>query len=169
MEKAESFSGVVVADSGPLIGLASIGKFRLLKDLFGKIIIPSAVYDEVVIQGKDQPGAKETREADWIEVVEVQDRLAVSLLRNELDQGESEAIVSARELGAARILLDEKLARRKVRSIGLSVTGTLGVLLMAKEVGLIPAVRPLLDSFRETPFRMSEDLYRKVLHTAGET
>lgn len=169
MEKAESFSEVVVANSGPLIGLASIGKFRLFKDLFDEIVIPSAVYNEVVIQGKDQPGAKETREADWIKVVEVQDRLAVSLLRNELDSGESEAIVLAKELSAALILLDEKLARRKVRSIGLTVTGTLGVLLMAKEAGLIPAVRPLLDGLIETPFRMSEDLYQKVLYMAGET
>ena len=152
----------------PLIGLASIGKFQLLKDLFGEIVIPSAVYNEVVIQGKYQPGAKETREADWIKVVEVQDHLAVNLLRNELDQGESEALVLAKELGAVRILIDERLARRKARSVGLTVTGTLGVLLMAKEAGLIPAVRPLLDSLSETPFRMSENLYRRVLRMAGE-
>jgi len=168
MEKAASFSKVVVVDSGPLIGLASIGELRLLKDLFGKIVIPSAVYNEVVMQGKDQPGAKEIREADWIKAVEVQDRLAVNLLRNELDQGESEAIVLAKELKAARILTDERLARRKARSIGLTVTGTLGVLLMAKEAGLIPAIRPLLDSLSETPFRINEDLYQKVLNMAGE-
>ena len=97
-----------------------------------------------------------------------QDHLAVNLLRNELDQGESEALVLAKELGAVRILIDERLARRKARSVGLTVTGTLGVLLMAKEAGLIPAVRPLLDSLSETPFRMSENLYRRVLRMAGE-
>ncbi|MBM4464914.1 MAG: DUF3368 domain-containing protein [Chloroflexi bacterium] len=169
MERAASFSEVVVANSGPLIGLASIGEFRLLKDVFGEIVIPSAVYNEVVIQGRDQPGAKETREADWIKVVEVQEHLAVDLLRNELDQGESEALVLAKELGAARILIDERLARRKARSVGLTVIGTLGVLLMAKEAGLIPAVRPFLDHLSATPFRMSGNLYRKVLYMAGET
>ncbi len=168
MEKTASLSEVVVANSGPLVGLASIGRFQLLKDLFSEVVIPSAVYNEVVIQGKDQPGAKETREADWIKVVEVQDHLAVNLLQDELDQGEGEALVLAKELKAVRILIDEKLARRKARSVGLTVTGTLGVLLMGKETGLITVVRPLLDSLSETPFRMSKNLYRKVLHMAGE-
>ncbi|HIC93157.1 MAG TPA: DUF3368 domain-containing protein [Anaerolineae bacterium] len=161
MEKATSLPEIVIANSGPLIALASIGEFRLLQDLFGEIVIPSAVYDEVVTQGNDQPGAKETKKADWIKVVEVQGRLAVDLLRNELDRGESEAIVLAKELEATRILIDEKLARRKARSVGLTPIGTLGVILMAKEARLVPAIRPLLDKLRQTPFRMTEELSKR--------
>jgi len=168
MEKATSLPEIVIANSGPLIALASIGEFRLLQDLFGEIVIPSAVYNEVVTRGKDQPGAKETKEANWIKVMEVQDRLAVNLLRNELDQGESEAIVLAKELETTCILIDERLARRKARSVGLTPIGTLGVILMAKERGLISAIKPLLDKLRRTPFRMTEELYQKVLHIAGE-
>ena len=158
----------VVSNSGPLIALATIGKFDLLKNLFGQIYIPQAVYDEVVVYGEGEPGAKETKEAEWIETLQVEDRLAVNLLREEMDAGESEAIVLAQELDAAYVLIDEAVARRKARLIGLRMTGTLGILLMAKEVGLIPAVRPVLDELRRTEFRISSKVYREILAKAGE-
>ena len=72
-----------------------------------------------------------------------QDRPAIHLLRETLDAGESEAIVLAQQLNARYVLLDDGLARRKARLIGLHMTGTLGILLMARETGLIPAVRPI--------------------------
>ncbi len=57
---------------------------------------------------------------------------------------------------------------RKTRLLGLRMTGTLGILLMAKEAGLIPAVKPVLDGLRQTEFRMSSQVYREVLVKAGE-
>ena len=94
--------------------------------------------------------------------------LAVQLLREELDSGESEAIVLARELDAVLVLIDERAATRKARGIGLQTVGTLGVLLMAKNKGLVPDLKPLLDSLRQADFRMSDDLYRLVLASVGE-
>ena len=82
---------IVVSNTTPLIGLASIDRFDLLHQLFGEIYIPKAVYDESVVAGRDEGGAKrEVSEAAWIKTVEVQDRLAVEVLLDELDLGEAE-------------------------------------------------------------------------------
>ena len=75
----------MVSNSGPLIALATVSKLHLLKDLFGQIYIPPAVYDEVVVYGEGKPGARETGAAEWIKTVQVEDRLAVNLLRGEVD------------------------------------------------------------------------------------
>jgi predicted nucleic acid-binding protein len=161
-------AGKVVSNSGPLIALSAIGKLDLLKDLFGQVYIPAAVYDEVVVYGAGQPGARETRDAVWIKPLQVTERLPVNLLRDELDAGESEAIVLAQELKAAYVLMDDAVARRKAQLIELRVTGTLGILLMAKAMDLIPTVKPVLDDLRQTDFRMSLKVYWQVLDKAGE-
>jgi predicted nucleic acid-binding protein len=159
---------LVVSNAGPLITLATISRLDLLKALFEQIVISQAVHDEVVVHGKGEPGSQKVDEATWITTVQVKHRLAVNLLRETLDAGESEAIVLAQELTARYVLLDDGLARRKAQLIGLRMTGTLGILLMAKEAGLIPAVRLVLDELRQTDFRVSDRVYREVLTRAGE-
>ena len=86
---------IVVANAGPLIALAQIGHFDLLRLLYGELHIPPAVRDEVVISGQGRPGADEVNGAAWIRAVEVRDTTAVQLLRDRLDAGESKAIVLA--------------------------------------------------------------------------
>ena len=161
--------GHVVSNSGPLIALATVGKLELLHSLFGRICIPEAVYSEVVIRGKGQPGSTEVDAAEWIETLAVRDAFSVSLLREELDAGESEAIALAQELWASFVLLDDGVARRKTQRLGLRVIGTLGVLLMCKEARWIAQVKPVLDELRQTDFRMSLRVYREVLLKASET
>lgn len=158
----------VVSNSSPLIALATIGRFELLKSLFGEIAIPQAVYEEIVVQGQDEPGSKEVAEAEWIRTTPIEDRLAVDLLQESLDVGESEAIVLGQELSARYVLLDDELARRKADLIGLPVAGTLAVLLMAKQAGLIDTVGPVLADLRQTDFRVSERVYTAVMAKAGE-
>ena len=158
----------VVSNAGPLISLSTVSQLDLLRALFGQIVIPQAVHNEVVVHGEGEPGSREVGESDWIKIRHVKDHLAVELLRETLDAGESEAIVLAQELDARYIILDDGLARRKARLIKLRLVGTLGVLLMAKEVGLIPAVKPILDELRQTEFRVSDRVYQNVLSKAGE-
>ena len=157
-----------VSDAGPLISLATIEQFDLLFDLFGKVYIPRAVYTEVVVQGEGRPGARETTEATWIQVTDVQNNLAVSLLRSDLDLGESEAIVLTKELNADYILVDDPVARQKARRLGLQKVGTLGILIMAKDAGFIQDVEPFLDRLMRSNFRMGEKVYWDVLNKAGE-
>jgi predicted nucleic acid-binding protein len=161
-------SGLVVSNAGPLITLAKIQRSQLLKGLFGQIVIPRAVFDEVVLRGAGEPGAEETRNARWIEISLAVDVLSVSLLRESLGAGESEAIVLAQELGADLLLLDDALARRKAERLGLKAIGTLGVLLLAKEAGLLDAVKPVLIELQRTDFRASLRVYEEVLARAGE-
>jgi len=158
----------VVSNSSPLIALATIGRLDLLKSLFGEIAIPQAVYEEVVVKGQGEPGSKKVAEAEWIRSIPIKHRLAVDLLQESLDRGESEAIVLGQELGARYVLLDDELARRKADLIGLPVAGTVAVLLMAKQAGLIVAVGSALADLRQTDFRMSERVYTAVMAKAGE-
>lgn len=154
----------VVSNTGPLIALAAIGQFDLLRNLFGRIFIPPAVRAEIL----DEVSVAALTAANWIVVQPVQDFLAVQLLREGLDAGESEAIVLARELNAGLVLIDERAATRKARGIGLRTMGALGTLLLAKDKGWVTALKPLLDDLRHTGFRMSDELYRQVLDSAGE-
>ncbi|NIU01306.1 MAG: DUF3368 domain-containing protein, partial [Nitrosopumilaceae archaeon] len=91
---------IVITNSTPLIHLSAINKLFLLKERFGEIFIPPAVYDEVVIQSSEEPGSKEVKDSKWIKSVEVKDRLSIKILNSDLGLGESECIVLAKQLNA---------------------------------------------------------------------
>jgi predicted nucleic acid-binding protein len=100
--------------------LAVINRFELLYTLFGEIHIAQAVYNEAVVAGREEGGAKlEVASAPWIKIVSIQDRLAVDVLLDELDLGEAETIVLAGEMGADWVLMDEKRGRRKLNQLGI--------------------------------------------------
>jgi len=160
---------IVVANTTPLIGLASIQRFDLLRQLFGEIYIAQAVYDEAVVAGREAGGAKrEVSTATWIKTVRVKDRLAVELLLDEMDLGEAETIVLACEIGADWVLMDEKKGRRKLAQLGLKKIGTAGILLKAKQVGLLSAIRPELEHLRQQSFSISQAVIDAVLRQANE-
>ncbi|RMG50529.1 MAG: DUF3368 domain-containing protein [Acidobacteria bacterium] len=149
-----------VADSSVLIALSRIGQLRLLQCRFADgVLIPDAVWDEVVETGGDRPGVSEVRAASWIQRRRVKDQDYVRLLRADLDAGEAEAIALAREEGAEVILLDEKEARRTARRLGIQVLGTVGLLIWARREGLIPSLRELLQTLQEEGgFRLSREV-----------
>ncbi|MCX7839508.1 MAG: DUF3368 domain-containing protein [Anaerolineae bacterium] len=160
---------IVVSNTTPLVGLASIQRFDLLKQLFGEVYIPQAVYAEAVVKGREEGGAKrEGSTATWIRVVQVKDRLAVEVLLDEMDVGEAEAIVLAREIGADWVLMDEKKGRRKLLQMGINKIGTLGILLKAKQLGLLPAIRPEIEKLRQHGFSVSQDVIDAILQQANE-
>jgi len=160
---------IVVSNTTPLIGLATIGRFDLLRRLFGRIYIAEAVYAEAVVAGREEGGAKrEVSSAEWIEVKAAQDRLAVEVLLDELDLGEAETIVLAREMGADWVLMDEKKGRRKLDQLGMAKIGTLGILLKAKQLGYIGAVAPEIERLRRVGFSVSQFVVDAVLVAAHE-
>jgi len=91
---------IVVSDATPLIGLAKIGQLVLLQDMFGEVLVPQAVYNEVVWGAPHNLDAVEIRRSGWIRVRQVSDQMGVDYLRVDLDAGESEALVLAGELDA---------------------------------------------------------------------
>ncbi len=160
---------IVVSDSTILIGLAKIGKLDLLKEIFSKIFIPEEVFKEVVERGKGKPGSKVIKEAVWIEVQPVKDKIQVSFLLGSLEKGEAEVLVLARELEADLILLDEEKARKSAVIAGFEIMGLLGLFILAKNLGLIHEVRPLVDELMIKKFRISDKLIKETLRKAGES
>ena len=139
----------VVSDASPLIALSLIEKLYLLKELWGEIIIPEAVYKEVVIQGKGKPGAllaENAIEDKWIKVIPVKEKNSVKFLMSILDCGEAEAIVLAQEIKADLVILDNREPRLFAHQVGLKVIGTIGVILKAYEKQIIE--NPLEEIYR---------------------
>lgn len=95
----------IISNASPLINLARIRQFHLLRQLYSEIIIPAGVWREIVVEGSGQPGAEEVKAADWIKTETVQNEKLVHALRQELDAGEAEAIALAVEK-RAELLLD---------------------------------------------------------------
>ena len=104
---------IVVCNSGHLIALSKIKHLDILKEFFQEIIIPEAVWIEVVEKGKGRPGAKDIKESPWIRVKRVENKIAIEALRHEIGAGESEAIILAMELNADLVLIDEKKKKKK--------------------------------------------------------
>ena len=159
----------VVSNASPLINMARIGHLNLLPRIFGRLLVPEAVWREVVLEGENHPGAKEIRQADWIEQATVSNRQLVHSLRQELDAGEAEAIALAVEMNADWLLMDERLGRQTARHFGLGYIGLIGILKVAKKRGEIAALRPLLEQLRDLAgFRISLALYEQALREVGE-
>lgn len=160
----------IVANSTPLIELSKIGRLVLLRDVYGKILIPKEVETEVVIEGAGQPGAAEVQSATWIEVRAVTHNGRVTDLHanTPLGKGECGVIVLAEEIGVQRVIIDDRAARQVAQARGLPLIGTGGVLVVAKALGLIPTVKDILDDLRAHGTRISFRLYQQILTAAGE-
>lgn len=160
---------IIVCNSGPLIALAKIERFDLLKSLFGRIYISERVWEEVVLKGRGKPGAAETEEAIhlWIEKRDVQDKFAVEILLADLGMGEAETIVLAKELNADILLLDDWDARLKAQKAGLNVKGTVGVLIMGYDTEYIVDLKTELDNLRKRGFWLTEGVYQSILQEVG--
>jgi predicted nucleic acid-binding protein len=158
----------VVCDSSTLIAFARIAYLWILKKEFGELIIPQAVYRELVGKGARKPGSREIMEADWIKTEGVKGRKAVERLGRRLHLGESEAIVLAKEIGADLVILDDEEARMIGEAEGLIVVGGLSILVQAKTHGWIKAIKPILDELRARGFYVGDQLYRAILRNTGE-
>jgi predicted nucleic acid-binding protein len=160
---------IIVSNTTPLIAFSSLHKFDLLKKLFDKLYIAEAVYHEATIAKKEKDNLSfEIAQADWIQTVKVKDRLAVDVLLDELDLGEAETIVLAKEINADWVLMDEKKGRRKLTQLGLAKIGTIGLLVKAKEIGLLAEIKPEIKTLTETSFNLSESVINTVLRQANE-
>ncbi len=160
---------IVVSNTSPLINLAAIGQFDLLRQLYTDLHIAAAVWQEIDVGDSSWPGRNEVAQAEWIEQNEVQNRSLVRALQKDLDRGEAETIALALELNADLVLLDERAGRRAASRQGLRVVGVVGILLAAKAQGLIDQVQPQLDALRQVAgFYLSDSLYERVLQLASE-
>lgn len=159
----------VVADAGPLIGLARVGLLHLLRRLYGKVLIPVQVFEELQIS-QDRPGARALRSAmedGWLESALLEKSQELESLSLALGLGEASAILLSSQR-PCRFLLLERRGRSVAKKRGLRVVGTGGVLLTAKEQGLIDQVSDPLDRLGANGYRLSSELRERLLALAGE-
>jgi len=156
---------VVVFNSSPIINLAKINCLNLLEILFGKILIPEAVYDEVIVMGRNKDHVKEIEELvrrRVIEKVTIKNQELVKAFRKDLDYGESEALALALKLDADLVVIDESDARNMARLYDLNLTGFIGILIKAYKLGIINSVIHYLDLAIESGFRINKKLYEYI-------
>ena len=152
---------IVVADTSPLTALISVGSVEILPKLFNRIIIPPAVWDELLAGHSTLPS--------WIEVTPVQHPELAVRFAAQVDRGEAEAIELAKELKADRLLIDDMKGRRLAESEGLPIIGLLGVILIAKRSGIIPSARILLDELDcKAGIYLASNLVESALKSIGE-
>ena len=161
---------IVVSDTSVLVNLAWLNQLSILPSLYGEVIVPTAVWEEIVVFGAGKVGAQEIAQATWIRRESPQNVSFISSLRQTLDNGEAQGIVLALELGADLLLIDERLGRMTAKFFDLEIIGLLGVLVQAKQNGLIDQIKPLLDQLRfEIGFRVSTQLYQEDGEKNAET
>lgn len=156
----------VISNTTPILSLLKIDRLDLLKALYVKIIIPLAVYVEIE-KGKDKPYYQNLLKFDWIEIMEIKNpESKVYFL--DLDDGEAEVLILGNEQKADLLIIDEIMGRRYAKSLGFNLTGTLGVLLKAKENGLIVNIKTLLEELVEKGTWLSPKLISRVIGLANE-
>ncbi len=147
----------IISDTSCFILLSKIDEFELLKEVYGQIITTTEIADEF---GEKLP--------DWVEIKEVKDKYRQRLLEMQIDKGESSAITLALETLDCILILDDYKARKIAEHLQLTYTGTIGVIVRAKLMGIIPSIKPMLDKIRTTDFRISLEIEIQALKEAKE-
>jgi uncharacterized protein len=157
----------VICNTSPFQYLHQIGHLELLPKLASRIIVPTAVADELAEgrrRGLDLPIPEELA---WVDLRAPASEKVVRLVAD-LGPGETGVLLLALERTDPVVILDDALARRHAEVLRIALTGTLGILLDAKRHGLVPAVTPLVDDLQHLGFRLSERTRNAVWHMAGE-
>lgn len=155
---------LVVADSSPLIYLSRVEVLHVLPALFGQVVVPRTVWEESVNQRPAAPGIGTLREARWIRVVDdPSPQVDIGL-----DPGETAAILVAESFHADLLLIDERAGRSVAQRRGVTIRGTLGVLVQARRANLLPALKPVFDALVTEGFRIAPALVREALASVGE-
>jgi predicted nucleic acid-binding protein len=147
----------IIADTSCLIVLSNIKELDILHRLYGSITITLEVASEYV---HELPG--------WIKIKTAKDKLMQLVLEMQIDKGESSSITLALEIPNSTLILDDYKARKIALHLGLTFTGTIGVIIKAKISGIIPSIKPLLRKIKQTNFRLTDEIELQALKEAGE-
>ena len=158
----------IVCNTSPLILLAKIGRLDTLIRLYSELMIPKAVADEIGIKpGKENDQVQALLKKGTLQLGQVSEKILAEL-PIDLGRGEREAIALAIDSGSDLVILDDQQGRLVSRDKGLSVTGTVGVLIEAKERGFVPSLRSEIDRMIEAGMWISEVFYHRILKEYGE-
>jgi len=154
---------ILIADSSALVALSVVDKLDVLEQLFGEVYVPRAVYEELSKENKAE--SYKLKNYCKNKVLDIQSKTNFNI---SLGQGESEAIVLYREQNADFLLCDDKKAKKFAQNFGLNVIGSLGILLKAKEAGVISEISPLVELLKNSRIFIDNRTFELVLKMAGE-
>lgn len=156
---------ILVADASELIALAFCDSLNLLDAIFGNVLVPTTIFNEVTATDKPQSALLQSYLKDKIRRVDMQWYIYLDVFA---DAGETEAMLLYKEITADYLLIDDKRGRKIAKINQINTIGSLGVLLQAKRFGLIPHIAPLLEQIAASPVYLSESLIQTVLELADE-
>ena len=148
---------IIISDASPIIALEDIGEIEILSRLYSNIVITDVIRSEI-----------HAELPSWIQVRTDYDQKQMALLELELDSGEASAIALALKYPESTLILDEHKGRTVAKRLGLTVTGTLGIIIKAKDRGVIQSGRILLDKLVGHGFWLSPLLRQQILNRLGE-
>lgn len=159
-----------VVDASPLLFLARIDRLSLLSVEAEAVLVPDAVWNEVqrIRDFASETIAELEAKGSWLRRASVGDRAGLATLEALVDAGEAEVLALAREIGAARVVLEDLDARRLAHRLGLERVGTVGLLLAAKLRGDLPSLHSEISKLEAEGFFLSRELKSAVLEAAGE-
>ena len=158
----------VVVNTTPLIALSHVGQLDILKKLYGEIMIPEAVYRELSVKTESICKKAVDRSLEWIRVENINNQMAKAMYKTQLHDGEVEVMILSKEMAADVVIIDDANAKKHAKYLGLPVTGTLGVLIKAKQDGYINELRPILNQMVENSIYISQSLIELCLRQVGE-
>ena len=145
-------SKTIISDTSCFIVLSKIGQLEMLQQLFNNIVTTPEIADEF---GESLP--------DWVEIVAVKDQYKQQLLEIQVDKGEASAMALALEVENPQLIIDDYKARKLAKTLHIDYTGTIGILILAKQRGIISAIKPVLKKIKETNFYISTELELHIL------
>lgn len=161
---------IVVSDTSTLSGLLIINRFELLGKVYDEVIIPKAVFNELLVLENFGYDLTPVHEASWLKTAEPLNKDLEEKLKLVLDNGESAAIALAQELKPDYLAIDEKKGRKVAVSMGIPIIGLVGILILAKRFSLIDSVKPVMDELVELAgFRVNTKFYARILKEVGES
>ena len=158
---------LTISNTSPLLYLHFINKLSLLKTLYDEVVIPAAVASELATGADQGINVPDPNQISWLRIVSVQSSELIPIV-TDLGPGEAEVIGLALENLGSRVILDDQLGRRVARLNNISVTGTVGVILKAKQMGYLSNVEPIIRALRRAGLWLDDKLVDMVLKRAGE-
>lgn len=157
----------IIVNSTPLIGLCKIDRLDILHEMYGSITIPQAVFEEVT--KKNDAVRMRITNAEWIHIESIHETSSKQMYRAKLHDGEVEVMILAQEYdGEHLVIIDDGAARKTAEFLGLNITGTIGVLIKAKNAGYIKEVMPIIFELEKQGIYFSDTLKSRVKRIAGE-
>ena len=157
---------ILVADASALIAVSSCDSLALLEAIFGEVLVPEAVFAEVTAFDKPQSARLHSYLQGKVRAVDMQRFIYLDAFA---DAGETQAMLIYKEVAADYLLIDDKRGRKVAKINQIRTVGSLGLLLQAKRLGLIPCVAPLIKKIAASPIFISDGLMQMVLELAGES